>query len=326
MTTKPFRVQGKHIFLTYSQCPIKKEDILIILNDKCNFEKYIIAQEKHQDDGDHIHALLSFKSRQNIRRQTYFDISWNSENYHPNIQSARSPQAVAKYIRKDKNYIHNYEEKPIKANWSDAIKLATLGEVTRAQNIIKTSYPRDYTLNKTRIDVNLELMREAVEVKPSLEFHENQRITTWFKSEQQRTALWMIGRSGTGKTSYAKSLFENPLLVSHIDQLKTLTNKHDAIIFDDMNFSHWPRESCIHLVDLENDRGINVKHGCKILPKGLPRIFTSNVWIWPALDNIQIKPIIDRVTCVKIRQDLRKIGKDKSSTMRKVEKDDWANL
>ena len=32
------------------------------------------------------------------------------------------------------------------------------------------------------------------------------------------------------------------------------------MICDDVSFAHWPETSAIHIADLEEDRGINVKH------------------------------------------------------------------
>ncbi len=105
-------------------------------------------------------------------------------------------------------------------------------------------------------------------------------IGDWKKS-------WIFfGPPGCGKTSYALSLFENPLLVSHIDQLKFLEpNNHDGIVFDDMNFrgsgehekGRWPVGSCIHLVDTAYHRDINVKHTTAYIPAGMKRIFCTNM-------------------------------------------------
>lgn len=92
------------------------------------------------------------------------------------------------------------------------------------------------------------------------------------------------GRPGTGKTSYALALFKKPLLVSHIDTLKLLEpGRHDGVVFDDMCFSGnedgkgaWPVGSCIHLVDVEYHREINVKHTTAYLPAGMRRVFCTN--------------------------------------------------
>lgn len=91
-----------------------------------------------------------------------------------------------------------------------------------------------------------------------------------------------IGGTGLGKTEWALAHFERPLLVSHIDELKKLeTGEYDGIVFDDMDFNHWPRSAVIHLVDYAKARAINVKHSTATIPKGMPRIFTCNVYPFP---------------------------------------------
>ncbi len=93
-------------------------------------------------------------------------------------------------------------------------------------------------------------------------------------------AVFLWGTSGAGKTEFACAHFVCPLLVSHMDQLKKLCPSHDGIVFDDMSFTHYPENVIIHLLDMAKTRGVNVKHGYVEIPKGLPRIFTSNLSVW----------------------------------------------
>lgn len=90
-------------------------------------------------------------------------------------------------------------------------------------------------------------------------------------------AYVITGVSGAGKTAFAKAHFKNPLVLSHIDDLKRFSPvEHDGLIFDDMSFAHWPVNACIHLLDMEDDRSINCRHTCGIIPAWTKRIFTSN--------------------------------------------------
>lgn len=118
---------------------------------------------------------------------------------------------------------------------------------------------------------------------------------------KDREVLWLVGETGTGKTEYALSLFENPLLVSHMDQLKALKPENDAVVFDDVSFKHWPRDPVIHITDVANRRGINVKHSHVVLRAGLVRVFTSNTDIWPDDHTGAIKR---RVHCVMVNNKL----------------------
>ena len=69
-----------------------------------------------------------------------------------------------------------------------------------------------------------------------------------------------------------KSRYKNLLHI--LKQLRSLTP--DGLIFDDMNFSHWPPNGCIHLCDMELPRSINVKCTTAKIPAFMPRVFTTN--------------------------------------------------
>lgn len=93
-----------------------------------------------------------------------------------------------------------------------------------------------------------------------------------------RRSLIVKGNINIGKTTWVKSLFLNPLFVTHIDDLKTFdVNFHGGIIFDDMNFSHIPREAAIHLVDVDNPRSIHVRYGRAEIPANVKKVFTTNL-------------------------------------------------
>lgn len=99
----------------------------------------------------------------------------------------------------------------------------------------------------------------------------------WNITHDWNTSLWLWGPAGIGKTCYAQSLLPNALFASHMDQLKGYDpTNYEGIIFDDMAFSHLPREAQIHLVDTEQDRAIHCRHTCAWIPAGTKKIFLSN--------------------------------------------------
>lgn len=86
------------------------------------------------------------------------------------------------------------------------------------------------------------------------------------------------GDSGVGKTCFAKAHFQRPLFVTHLDTLRNFQpGYHDGIVFDDMSFTHLPRETQIHLVDQAQERQIHCRYETAIIPAGTPRIFTTNI-------------------------------------------------
>jgi hypothetical protein len=87
--------------------------------------------------------------------------------------------------------------------------------------------------------------------------------------------LW--GDSGIGKTCYAHALLPNALIISHIDDLRKYSSgEYDGIIFDDMSFNHMPRESQIHLTDIDFDRSIHCRYQTALIPANTKKIFTTN--------------------------------------------------
>lgn len=119
------------------------------------------------------------------------------------------------------------------------------------------------------------------------------------------------GGTGLGKTQFAKAHFKNPLLVSHIDDLQTLDEDHDGIVFDDISFSHWPATAVIHLVDIEERRSIHNRYTNSSIPKGMRRIFTYNgpieEWLIPPTANEQqIQAINRRINVYNVTESLIK--------------------
>ncbi len=86
------------------------------------------------------------------------------------------------------------------------------------------------------------------------------------------------GPSGCGKTTWAKLNMPLPtLFVSHIDQLKTFRpGFHKSIIFDDVDFKHWPRVSQIHICDFDNPRSVHCRYSTANIPAGIFKCFTCN--------------------------------------------------
>lgn len=134
--------------------------------------------------------------------------------------------------------------------------------------IIKEKRPRDLALHGESIERNLKRAKaQPYEAKFTEFTHE--KIPT-------NKAILLYGGTCLGKTHFACSHFKRPLVVSHIDKLKTLSPDNDGIVFDDMAFAHWPVEAVIHLLDEEFDREINVRYGTINIPAHTPKIFTHN--------------------------------------------------
>jgi len=284
--SKGFRLNAQQIFLTYAQCPVALENVLVKLNSKLDIDKYIIAQEKHVDGGLHIHAYLLLKKKINIRDPKFLDIQIidNRENiiYHPKMEGCRSYKQVIKYVTKDGKYITNYEKtildkivndgKKATEIYQEARKRAREGEIEEAMKLLEhQKTARDLTIHGSSIRRNLETLAPITR-RPS---HDISKFLLTFEWDKSKTLiLW--GPTGTGKTSLARALLPDALFIGHMDRLRDYGKQYHGIIFDDMSFKHTPRDAQIHLVDTYNDRDIHCRYTPAFLPAGTPRIITSN--------------------------------------------------
>lgn len=92
-----------------------------------------------------------------------------------------------------------------------------------------------------------------------------------------RKSVILWGKAGCGKTCFARAILPKALFVSHMDDLlKYDEGEHDGIIFDDMSFTHMPREAQIHIVDCEQPRSIHCRYQVANIPSGTKKIFTTN--------------------------------------------------
>ena len=105
------------------------------------------------------------------------------------------------------------------------------------------------------------------------------QITDWSKTHV------VSGEAGIGKTQWALSHFANPLMVSHLDDLQQFDQDvHDGIIFDDLSVAHLPRNSQVHIADMEAPRSIHCRYMCALIPANTKKIFTCNPGFFPFAD------------------------------------------
>lgn len=224
---------------------------------------YAFAQETGEaGTHDHTHAMLGFKNGVDTLNVRFFDY----EGCHPNI---------VKCDRKHANNTYYYLQKE-KGNKKFS-ECAPLGPVSLIEQIREapTLYEAcEIAGVEIRTVADVKAIRQDVAIaRPRVRKYPED---SWICPIQVTRVLVLLGESGTGKTQRALAMFHNPLLVRHIDRLKSLTPKHDGVVFDDLAFRHWPRESVIHLLDFDEDSDVNCRHYCGVIPAGMPRVFCTN--------------------------------------------------
>lgn len=285
----PFQFDGVQFFSTWSQCgDLTREEVLSHLQSIRPLKWCRIALEPHQDGQPHIHAAGVWSKRLKTSNCRLLDIRGK----HPKWEPMRSIGASLTYLNKEWEFI-DYGSVPgsTSSNFNPVEASTSLSESEYFSECLKHKVPFQYAakfldLQKAKNATTIvesyvpDMLRETLEVQ-AVPFVEN------------KTNI-LIGPTGVGKTQWAKRIAPKPALwVRHIDVLRSFRiGYHKSVIFDDVVFTHYPRESQIHIADVQDEAHIHVRYGVAIIPAGIPRIFTANRAVFIADE------AIDRRCCI----------------------------
>jgi len=267
-----FRFNARAAFLTYAQCPLDKNTFMEHALTVFRASYVLVCEETHADGNKHLHALLQWDRKVDTRNERYFDI----DSFHPNIQACRSIRDTTRYIKKD----------------GDWVESGSIEESTNYFNMARGMEHEEWInycmLNKVQLGYCHLVWEMIHDSNTTTEFETKEewigeplRSMTWDMLYDGKP-LWIKGETGMGKTSWAKLHAPKPtLMVNQIVSLKQFKPcLHQSIIFDDMSFTHIPREAQIFILDTHNPRQIHCRNSNAQIPAGIPKIFTSNVEIF----------------------------------------------
>lgn len=159
---------------------------------------------------------------------------------------------------------------------------------------VRDKYPTQYLIYGRRIkEVHAEYRMKDVTAKYKLDDFGWEPL-----SLDKSVILW--GEPGIGKSQYALAHFKSPLWVTSMDSLGLFDpEKHDGIVFDDMNFNKDSHERQIAIVDHEDDRRIAIRYTDAFIPGGTRKIFTTNVEQGRVLD-LEDGAVARRLTVVHL--------------------------
>lgn len=274
-----FRLTGGTIFLTYPKCGLTKERALELLQEKVASKErtlieYLVAQEKHKDGSDHLHAYLKMDQGWNNKDQNF----WDLENHHGNYQGCRSSAAVKKYCLKEGNWLGSEGVlDQIQGPWGKALALAREGKKQEALTLLEEGgekTARDSILYRETLTRSLGGLAPILELPCARGLENYPDLFHW---QQNRFTLILFGETNRGKTSLAASLLPRALLTRHLDPLAAYSEgRHSGIILDDMSFHHLHDEAQIALLDVELSTQVHVRYRVADIPAGTPRILTTN--------------------------------------------------
>lgn len=281
-------VRAKAFLLTWSQSPhLTKEMIRDHLASIANVNSLAIGKENHSDGGVHFHAMVIFSKQIQKSPKAFAILNRTADVRIPN----RKIGTVAQSLLNMWNYAIKEDPSPLilgerpnggkrsrdderNSIFREAFNLATTESVESAMQHLCRESPYDLLTRYDTIERGLvvhraRMLRPKTPARPLSDFPQAPSVPDGWQN------LFLNGPTGLGKTQFAKALLPDATIVSHTDQLRTV-DFSKGIIFDDFAISHWPPAAAIHLLDWDEPRGINVKHGHVVIPPYTRKIFTFN--------------------------------------------------
>lgn len=278
------RLSAKSFLLTYAQCPVNKQDLFDYLLRKGETERLIVCEEAHADGNPHLHAFVCYKQKKVNCSMKYFDFF----GYHPNIRVHKPGCDPVVSAVNCWNYCMKSDVNPLthgappekqkrkrESAFRDALSVCQRTSVGAAMDVLLAECAYETLVHYEQIERAL-LSERRKHSKCRIAARSLADFSAAPKNLPNEKALYFWGDTNLGKTAFARALLPEAQLVRHIDQLKGV-DFSKGIIFDDFAVSHWPVTSIIHLLDWEEESGINVKHSHVVIPPHTKKIFTSNV-------------------------------------------------
>jgi len=310
-------LQGKCLLLTWSQvhAGFTKEVIRDHLSKIGAISGLVIGKETHQDGGSHFHACVIFQKKISRLPTAFAVLGKTADVRVANAKRGPLAQCMLNYWtyaqKEDPNPLlmgtPPEEKKKSKTEiYREAQSLAETTSVQAALDHLAAHAPVDYlqrldTLSRSLTSHRDKRMRLA---PPSRTLNDFKALLD-VPDDWRNLYLW--GKTGVGKTQYAKALLPGATIVSHTDQLKDC-DFSKGIIFDDFSVSHWPPNSVIHLVDWDEPRGIHCRYSHVVIPPHTRKIFTFNklldAWCPPTISEEQFQAVRRRVLVFEINERL----------------------
>ena len=295
------RLNHKKLHVTLAALAVNEvtnEQVLEMARRRGSLVEYSIGDELHPTPADpnrprHKHFYLHYMTpinHRDARYCAYFDMQGHGGRVlHPHIQGVgpkkEDRSAVIYYTQKDRLYIaslnlRNFDAESTSARWS--IEMNQARTVEEGMRHLQEHHPEVYYLHHARVRSGLEM--RIGQGEPSAyslaDFTEPALAAELLRTK----AVVLQGASHIGKTQFALAHFRCPLLVSEMDDLKLLSARNDGIVFDQMRFTHpedrrnlnLTADQMIRLIDLETTRSIGARYANARIPRGMPRIFTTN--------------------------------------------------
>jgi len=251
-----FRLNGKYLFLTYSQCSLEPKDLIEVFKAKLKWFKWcVVSNELHKDGSPHRHVFIALDKVCDLTGPSCLDCM----GVHGSYEVAKKPQEAYDYVIKDGDVFYEgitaeEAEKAIRGAgkrvkvWED-INDRLIGGQTVKQICLEAKvlqYLDKIERARAMLDIWNMPPKEGFE-RALVEFGEfhcdaNVRIAQWlntnigkpraFKQQQ----LYVYGGTGIGKTSLINRLKEVLNVYSapyDAHWMDGYDDSYDLVVFDE---------------------------------------------------------------------------------------------
>lgn len=252
---------------------------------------YLVAGREVGESGTpHLQGYVEFKRR--IRGRTISTILPCLTRAHFELRRGTAEQA-AQYCQKEDNNCIEFgcRSQPQQGRRSD---IQSCIEAIKSGASMSTLW-KEHTSAMVRYDKGLTKARLYLQPVPERVIRNLEEFPydlTEIRAALGHSTISLVGPPGTFKTSLALALLPKALFVSQIDDLSGFAEQYEGIIFDDMDFTHMPRTSQIHLVDYDFERSIYNRYSNATIPAKTPKIFTGNEYMFLLSDGAISRRVI----------------------------------
>lgn len=270
----PFRVCARNIFLTYPKCGLHQE-----IHDHWSKEaEATTALEQHEDGQPHVHAVLRYSTKQDIRNERRFDF----QGFHPNIQGCKSLRHSLQYISKHGNVLGSTGD-ACRPSRHDALTdlLATSCDSSTFMAGFQRIDPARFIVNYQQLEYFAArrfggksdcVMRNRIEFKVPTPL-DDWVNTNLFPSPERPKCLVLIGPTRLGKTEWARSLGVHTYWNNYVTAEVTPGARY-AVVDDMENFDRFTGRKA--MFGCQKIVGVNPKYSkLQQWEWGIPTI-----WLW----------------------------------------------
>lgn len=272
--TGTFRFFARCVHLTYKTWLSDDQVNTIVNKPEKPFDQISYCHENGHGDTpyEHTHLLIRWVEPFETCDQRYFDIG----DIHPNIKVVdlrykRQFENTLRYHQKEGIF---YKQEPEWEDNEDRNKFLSTVQDAEEKNML------DYVLNngnKWGDIIGMEKFHKLVQKRKRTRAVKEFTASDFKYPGFNDKHVYLMGPKGCGKTEWAKTWFENPLIVRSADELKAFEeNFHDGIIFDDCRFGHWPESSIQSLLEWDNPAEVHARYENAYIPRHTRKVFTSN--------------------------------------------------